>query len=328
MSENPQENAPNEYPAAIIASSEDTIISKTLDGIVTSWNAAAERHYGYRADEIVGHSILRLVPVDRVDEEHRILAAVRRGERVEHYQTVRRRKDGSQVEVSLTVSPVRDASGQISGAFTIARDVTVEQRAARTDAYFAAVVASCDDAIVTKTLNGMVTTWNRGAEMLFGYTASEMLGQSIRRLIPEDRQSEEDKILAAIRSGERVDHYETVRVRKDGTPIDVSITVSPVIVDGTIIGASKVARNITKQQQALRANAHLAAIVTSSDDAIVSKTLEGIVTSWNQGAERAFGYAADEMIGQPILRLIPPDRRHEEEYIPHLHSQGRTLGAL
>ena len=148
--------------------------SKTLDGIVTSWNAAAERHYGYRADEIVGHSILRLVPEDRVDEEHRILAAVRRGERVEHYQTVRRRKDGRAVEVSLTVSPVRDASGQVTGASTIARDMTVEQRAARTDAYLAAVVASCDDAIVTKTLNGMVTTWNRGAEILFGYTASEM----------------------------------------------------------------------------------------------------------------------------------------------------------
>ena len=122
-----------------------------------------------------------------------------------------------QVEVSLTVSPVRDASGQVTGASTIARDMTVEQRAARTDAYFAAVVASCDDAIVTKTLNGMVTTWNRGAEILFGYTASEMLGQSIRTLIPKDRQSEEDKILAAIRSGERVDHYETVRLRKDGT---------------------------------------------------------------------------------------------------------------
>lgn len=315
MSENPQEDAPDEYPAAIIASSEDTIISKTLDGIVTSWNAAAERHYGYRADEIVGHSILRLVPEDRVDEEHRILAAVRRGERVEHYQTVRRRKDGRAVEVSLTVSPVRDASGQVTGASTIARDMTVEQRAARTDAYLAAVVASCDDAIVTKTLNGMVTTWNRGAEILFGYTASEMLGQSIRTLIPKDRQAEEDRILAAIRSGERVDHYETVRLRKDGSPIDISITVSPLIADGTIIGASKVARNISRQQETARANAYLAAIVTSSDDAIVSKTLEGIVTSWNQAAERVFGYAAGEMIGQPILRLIPPDRRHEEEYI-------------
>jgi PAS domain S-box-containing protein len=115
----------------------------------------------------------------------------------------------------------------------------------------AAIVESSHDAIVAKDLNGIVTSWNPAAETMFGYLATEMIGQSIRRIIPADRQTEEDQVLAKIRSGEKVDHFETVRVRKDGTTIPVSLTISPIRdEDGTIVGASKIARDITDRQKA------------------------------------------------------------------------------
>ncbi len=122
------------------------------------------------------------------------------------------------------------------------------------DAWFAAVIASSDDAIVSKTLDGIVTSWNRSAERMFGWTAAEMVGQSIRRIIPADRQSEEDEVLARIRRGERVDHFETIRERKDGTSVEISLTVSPIVDEtGQIVGASKVARDISERRAAERA---------------------------------------------------------------------------
>ena len=120
-------------------------------------------------------------------------------------------------------------------------------------AHLAAVVASSDDAIISKTLDSIVRTWNAGAERIFGYTAEEMIGQPIQRMFPPDRVDEEIQIVARLRAGERVDHFETVRVRKDGTPIDVSVTISPIRDEnGKIIGASKIARDITQQKQIQR----------------------------------------------------------------------------
>ena len=114
----------------------------------------------------------------------------------------------------------------------------------------AAIVASSDDAIISKDLNGTILTWNRGAERIFGYTAEEVIGKSIRAIIPPDRQSEEDEVLARIRQGLIVDHFETVRARKDGTLIDVSVTISPVRnAGGEVVGASKIARDITEQRR-------------------------------------------------------------------------------
>lgn len=122
----------------------------------------------------------------------------------------------------------------------------------RPDQLFAAIVESSDDAIVSKNLDGIVATWNKGAERLFGYTAEEMIGQPIVILIPADRQDEEPQILARIRRGERVETYETVRRRKDGSLVDVALTVSPVRnAEGKIVGASKIARDITERKQAL-----------------------------------------------------------------------------
>src|SRR6202044_3485735 len=114
--------------AAIVASSDDAIISKNLDGFITSWNKSAERIFGYSPEEAIGQHIPLIIPPERHSEESEILARVRRGERVDHFQTVRRRKDGSTVDVSLTISPVRDSSGRVIGASKVARDITAQKQ--------------------------------------------------------------------------------------------------------------------------------------------------------------------------------------------------------
>jgi PAS domain S-box-containing protein len=236
--------------AAIVDSAEDAIISKDLSGIIRSWNAGAERLFGYTAAEAIGQPVTLLIPADRLDEEPRILARIARGEPVEHYETVRRRKDSTLVDVSLGVSPIRDGSGRVVGASKIARDITERKRADEIAGYLAAIVSSSTDAIVGKTLDGIILSWNSGAQQLFGYPAEEVIGRSITILIPSERLHEEDDVLRRIRRGERVEHYETVRVRRDGSEVEVSLTISPVRnAAGVIIGASKIARDITQRKQ-------------------------------------------------------------------------------
>jgi PAS domain S-box-containing protein len=237
--------------SAIVDSSDDAIISKDLNGTITSWNKSAERMFGYTAEETVGKSIRLLIPPDRQNEETEILAHLRMGERVDHFETLRRRKDGTLLDISLTISPVKNARGETIGASKTARDTTEAKRADRNNRLLSAIVDSSDDAIISKDLNGTITSWNCSAERLFGYTAAEAIGMSITILIPEDRLDEEPKILGRLRRGERVDHFETVRRKKDGTLLDISLTISPVRdAEGVIIGASKIARDITDRKRA------------------------------------------------------------------------------
>jgi PAS domain S-box-containing protein len=233
---------------AIVASSDDAIVSEDLHGIVQSWNRGAEKIFGYSAEEMIGQSITKLLPPDRLDEETQILARLFRGETLEHLHSLRRCKDGRIVLVSLTISPIRAPDGTIIAASKIAREITGE---VELEGHFRAIVESSDDAIVSKDLNGIVKSWNRGAERLFGWTAEEMIGQSLLRIIPPERPDEEPSILARLRRGERVDHFETVRVHKDGSRLDISVTISPIRDPlGRIIGASKVARDITAMKRA------------------------------------------------------------------------------
>jgi PAS domain S-box-containing protein len=234
--------------AAIVDSSDDAIVSKTLDGVITSWNRGAESIFGYPPAEAIGQHIFLIIPEDLRAEENEVLASLRRGEKIDHFETVRRTKDGRRIPVSLTVSPIRDARGVIIGASKVARDITERRQSQELRARLAAIIDSSDDAIVSKTLEGIITSWNRGAERLFGYTAVEAIGRHISLIIPDERRTEEDEVLARVRRGERIDHFETVRQAKDGRQLHISLTVSPVRdAQGRVIGASKVARDITER---------------------------------------------------------------------------------
>lgn len=236
--------------AAIVVSSEDGIVSKTLDGVVQSWNEAAQRIFGWSSAEMIGQEIMRLVPPHRRDEELEILARIRRGERVEHFRTERVRKDGRRIYVSITVSPITDGHGRIVGASKIVRDIS---HAADLEARYEAIIASADDAIIAKDLDGIVLSWNGAAEKIFGYTAEEMIGQPLLRLFPPDRVEEETQILGRIRRGERVEHFQTVRLHKTGRRIAISATISPIRAPtGDVIGASKIARDVTALEDLTR----------------------------------------------------------------------------
>ena len=302
---------------AILECADDAIISKDLNGIIQWSNAAAERLFGYTSAELVGSSVRRLIPPELQHDEDEILARLSRGERIEQFETVRLAKDGRRLDVALTISPVRNAAGTIIGASKIARDVTEQRRASAAQAFLAAIVSSSDDAILAKDLNGIIQSCNAAAEQVFGYTAAELVGRPVRILIPADRQAEEDDILARITRGERVRHFETVRVRKDGHPIDISLTISPIRdASGRIIGVSKIARDITAQK---RAAAELEAqqawfriTLASIGDAVIATDVSGRVVFMNTVAERLTGWNTDLAEGRDcrdVFHVLDERRR-------------------
>ncbi len=198
----------------------------------------------------------------------------------------------------------------------------------------AAIVASSDDAIIGKTLDGIVTDWNRGAQTIFGYEADEIIGKSVTKLLPPGHEDDTGAILARVRGGERVEHFETRRRRKDGTIINVSLTVSPVLdSDGRLVGASKVARDISPMKQAqselAAREAHLQAILDTVPDAMIVIDAQGLITSFSAAAERLFGYASAEAVGQNVKILMPsPYREQHDSYIERYRQTGerRIIG--
>jgi PAS domain S-box-containing protein len=166
-------------------------------------------------------------------------------------ETIAERPDGTRVPFVPFPALLRDASGAVIGAVNMLVDITDRKQTEELIQRLAAIVESADDAILTKNLNGIITSWNKGAQRLFGYTAEEIVGRSVTTLIPVERQDEEPTILARVRRGERIDHYETIRKRKDGSLVEISLTVSPVKnAHGEVVGASKIARDITERRRA------------------------------------------------------------------------------
>ena len=311
--------------AAIVESADDAILSETLEGVIVSWNAGAERLYGYPAAEAIGQPVTLLLPEDRTLEEAGILERIRRGERVPPFETVRRRKQGDLIDVSLGISAIRNREDRVIGAAHIARDIGESRSIAKDSGRLAAIEESSEDAIVSKTLDGTILTWNKGAEQVYGYTAEEVIGRHMSLLLPPDRREEESRILERIRHGERLEHFETVRRRKTGEPIHISVTISPIRdKNGRIIGASHLARSRTDRRLEQQLE-QLAAIVESAEDAIISKTLDGTVLTWNAGAERVYGYNAAEMIGKPMTLLLPEGLPNEENEILQLLRAGKRV---
>ena len=242
---------PPERLADLLMLSYEPMFAWKLHGVIDFWNTGAERLYGFASDEAVGessHSLLQTkFPIE--------LAELRSQLRNEHYWAGELRhtcKDGREVIVDSRMQLLSDDT-----VLEVNRDVTeirallnALQESEQRLRSLAAIVEFSDDAIVSKNLDGIVKSWNWGAERMFGYTAAEAVGQPITIVIPADRQSEEREILTRIRRGEHTDHFETIRRRKDGTLIVVSVTVSPVRnAEGQIIGASKIARDITEQKR-------------------------------------------------------------------------------
>lgn len=324
---------------AIVESSDDAILSKNLDGIVTSWNSSAERIFGYTREEMVGQSITLLLPADRFAEEASILEHLRRGERVDHFESVRRRKDGRLIDVSVTISPIRNHAGAIIGAANVAREITAQKRDSLSGLLLSAIVSSSEDAIVSKDLSGIITSWNAAAQHIFGYTAEEMVGQSVLKLVPADRKDEEPRILERLRRGERVEHFETMRVRKNGELFPVSLSISPLRDSaGNIVGASKIARDITElkrisadleqllaSERLARAQAEHANRMKDDFLATVSHELRtplGAIVSWTQVLKESAGRPEDLAIG---IETIERNAYAQAQLIDDLLDLGRIV---
>jgi PAS domain S-box-containing protein len=301
--------------SAIIDSADDAIISKTLEGIITSWNKGAERIFGYTADEVVGKPVYILIPEDHLDEEPTILARLRAGERIEHYETVRMRKDGSLVNISLTVSPIRSPDGTIIGASKIARDITEYKRAVESLSEQAEVIRQAYDAIFLRNSANAITLWNQGAERTYGYTPEEALGRSPHELLKTEAPIPLEEIYKQL-GREGYWEGELLHTRKDGEQIIVETRWASVLDErGVVRSILEVTRDVTERKRAEERLLQVAAIVDNSDDAIISKDLNGRILSWNPGAERLYGYTRAEAVGQPVTILIPADRPDEEPYI-------------
>jgi two-component system CheB/CheR fusion protein len=209
--------------AAIVESSEDAIIAKDLDGIITAWNRGAERIFGYTAAEMVGTSILRLIPSDRHQEEHDILEKIKNGESIEHFETVRQAKGGRLLDVSVTASSIRDDNGTVVGVSKVARDITEKKQSQQTQARMAVVVRDAHDAVTVQDLEGRTLAWNPGAERMYGWSEAEALSMNVRdRIAQELREGALDK-LAQLSRAEILEPYRTQRLTKDGRVKEVSI---------------------------------------------------------------------------------------------------------
>lgn len=288
--------------ASVLEHSNEAIIDATLDGVITGWNAAAEGLYGYSSEEVVGKPVSIIEPPDRTDEISRLLAKIKSGQPAASCESVRVRKDGTMVPVSVTWSPVRDAHDVIVGAYAMARDITERNE-------LHAILKFSHEPIVGTTVDGVITSWNPAAERVFGYSTEQVVGSSLLFMAGRDRLDELTSILANVRAGEPAQEFDTVRVGEDGRKILVAFTISPVMnSDGTIVAASGVGHDLTELTKAQEELRLMVFIVEHSNDAIVNATLDGIITSWNRGAEELFGYSRQEVVGTSIGLLHPGDQ--------------------
>jgi two-component system, cell cycle sensor histidine kinase and response regulator CckA len=298
--------------ASIIQSSHDAVVGETLDRVITSWNPGAERLYGYRAGEMIGRHIDVLISPGTQKSEEQIHAAITRGERVEQFVSERVRKDGTTLQVSTTLSPITDRDGAIVGVSTVSRDLTAEQRA---DTRLRALLEAAPDAMVCVSRDGRIAVVNAQAERLFGYRRGELVGQPVEILVPDSMRS----LHPARRAGYVADPKprpmgagtELAGRRRDGSTFPAEISLSAIDTDEGILVTAAV-RDVTERQRAHENAARLASIIQSSHDAVISKTLDQVITSWNPAAQRLYGYTAEEMIGQPVWALFPePECEHE-----------------
>jgi PAS domain S-box-containing protein len=240
--------------------SHEPMFAWKLDGAIEFWNAGAEQLYGFVPNEALGHSSHSLLQT-KFSIEFAELRSQLRNKRYWAGELRHICKDGREVTVDSRMQLLGDDT-----VLEVNRDVTqfrallaTLQESEQRLRWVAAIVESSDDAIVSKNLDGVITSWNKGAERVFGYSAEEAIGQPITIVIPHDRQDEEPTILTRIRRGERIEHFETIRQRKNGSLIVVSLSVSPVKdAEGKIVGASKIARDVTEQRRSQEMIATLA----------------------------------------------------------------------
>ncbi|HEY7785340.1 MAG TPA: PAS domain S-box protein [Pyrinomonadaceae bacterium] len=300
----------------------DAVVTTDNDGHITYFNRVAESITAWSSEEALGQPLERVFRIinekTRLPVESPVTRALRQGVIVGlANHTVLVRKDGNECPIDDSAAPIRDEQGRVSGCVLIFRDVTTQREVEREKAtqlltarLLASIVECSNDAIVGKSLDGVIQSWNAAAERLFGFTAEEAIGQHISLVIPPERLHEEDEIIANLKAGKRIEHYETERLRSDGQRLMVSLTISPIKDDsGNVVGASKIVRDVTTQRQseertrqllaqAAEANAKFQAFFEQGAIFAAIMDLDGTIIEPNRLSWEGCGFTREQIIGK------------------------------
>jgi PAS domain S-box-containing protein len=307
-------------------SSADLLCIAGTDGYFKRLNPAWERTFGYTTDELLARPYGEFLHPDDVDASSRELAEMQARETSRTgYESRFRCRDGSYRWLSWTTTP----TPKDGGIYAVGRDTTAQHDADLAQAQLAAIVGGLNEAIIGKALDGTIVSWNPAAERYYGYRPEEAIGQHIRLIAPPEQLGEIKEILDLVAAGESVTH-DTVRLRKDGTPVHVGVTISPVRDStGTVVGAASIARDITAR---IKAEQRFSRLVQAAPDAMVIVDSRGRIVLVNEQTERLFGYPAAEMAGQPVEMLVPHQLRdlhvhHRDNYLaaPQIRRMGTGL---
>jgi PAS domain S-box-containing protein len=306
--------------AAIVESSDDAIVSKDLNGIIASWNKGAEKIFGYTAEEVIGKSITIIIPDDRTDEEEKILSRIRRGESVDHFETVRQRKDGELLDISLTVSPVRDSNGNVIGASKVARDITARNRAERAlrESEEKARLSENQLRLVTDSIPALVSYVgaderykfvNKTYSEWFGLPKEKVVGKKLVTILGSRAYKELKGKFDAALAGESVTFEAHVHYKGAGNRFISGAYVPDISDDGTVRGFYALISDVSdlkRSEDLLRATQDRMRMLAESftDYAIFSTDVDGKIDSWNPGAANMFGYSEDEVLGQSYEMLF------------------------
>jgi two-component system cell cycle sensor histidine kinase/response regulator CckA len=303
--------------AVIVESSNDAILSRTLSGTVTSWNAASERLFGYSADEVIGGSITILAPPAQEGELEAVNLLLQRGETIEQLEMTCLRKDGTTIQVASTVSPITDAAGRLLGASAISRDVSEERRAeaalSGSEARSRAMLESSLDGVITLDQEGAIVEFSPAAEVIFGHRREDVLGRRMSEILipPALRERHEQGFARLLATGTAAilgKRVELSALRADGTEFPIELTVNAVQVEGPPLFTSFV-RDISERRrqeaQLRRSEARYRDLFENATDLIATVDLESRFTDVNTAFAETLGYTREELIGRPLADVVP-----------------------